>query len=81
VALQAVVDASGVGFGGVLSAPRSAPVRFQGTFLETEAAGSSTLHEVLGYVGAVQLAAQLMPGQLAGAASSSRVIIRGPSPA
>jgi hypothetical protein len=53
VALQAVVDASGVGFGGVLSASRSAPVRFQGTFSETEAAGSSTLPEVLGYVGAV----------------------------
>lgn len=67
MALQAIVDASGVGFGGVLTAPPSAPVQFQGTFSATEAAGSSDLREVLGYVGAVRLAAQLMPGQLAGA--------------
>lgn len=66
VALRALVDASGVGFGGILSAPKTPPVHFQGTFSEAEAAGSSTLREVLGYVGTVQLAAQIRPEQLAG---------------
>lgn len=67
VGLQAVVDASGVGFGGVLTVPPSPPVQFQGTFSESEAKGSSTLREVLGYVGAVELAAQAALGQLSGA--------------
>jgi hypothetical protein len=39
VALQAVVDASRVGFGGVLAFPRFAPVRFQGTFSEFNGSG------------------------------------------
>jgi hypothetical protein len=70
VALRATVDASGVGFDDVLASPQSSPVPFQGTFTEAEAGGSSTLREILGYVGAVQMAAQIRPELLAEASIS-----------
>jgi hypothetical protein len=67
ISLRVEVDASGVGFGGVLSAPSSPPLSFQGTFSPDQAAGSSTLREVLGYVGAVGVAAESFPSLLLGA--------------
>jgi hypothetical protein len=68
VRLKASVDASGVGFGGILSAPSLAPKTFQGAFTSQEAVGSSTLREVLGYVGAVEVAATSFPDLLRGLA-------------
>lgn len=68
VRLQASVDASGVGFGGTLSAPSMTPQMFQGTFMVPKAQSSSTLREVLGYVGAVQVAANSFPDLLRGSA-------------
>jgi hypothetical protein len=66
--LQASVDASRVGFGGTLSAPSMTPQMFQGTFMVPEAQSSSTLREVLGYMGAVQVAANFFPDLLRGSA-------------
>jgi hypothetical protein len=64
VRLQAEVDASGVGFGGILSVPSQPPRSFLGTFNEQQARGSSTLREVLSYVGTVELAASSFPDEL-----------------
>lgn len=57
VALRATVDASGVGFGGVLEADGQQPLLFRGTFSVPFAAASSTAREVAGYVEAVRAAA------------------------
>jgi hypothetical protein len=72
VALRVSVDASGVGFGRILTSASSPPVSFQGTFTAQEANSLSTLREVLGYVGVVKMAAQTWPDELMG---SSIVII------
>jgi hypothetical protein len=73
VKLRVAVDASGVGFGGELKGSTGAPITFQGTFTELQPGGSSTLREVLGYVGAVKMAAQVRPEELTG----SSVVITG----
>jgi hypothetical protein len=73
VSLRVSVDASGVGFGGILTSPSRPQVEFQGTFTAQEASGSSTLRGVLGYVGAVKMAAQVRPNELAG----SSIVITG----
>jgi hypothetical protein len=63
-AVGATVDASGVGFGGVLSGPSLPSQSFLGTFSPSQAVSSSTLREVIGYIGAVELAARSFPAQL-----------------
>jgi hypothetical protein len=71
--LRVAVDASGVGFGGVLTGPAGYSHQFQGTFTPEQAAGSRTLQEVLGYVGTVSIAAEAKPESLAG----SSILITG----
>lgn len=66
VNLRVSVDASCVGFGGILTTGASPPLSFQGTFSAEQVEGSSTLREVLGYVGAISLAAKAYPSELAG---------------
>jgi hypothetical protein len=66
IGLNAAVDASGVGFGGIISAPSQLPQNFVGTFDAEQAQGSSTLREILGYVGTVELAANSFPDELRG---------------
>jgi hypothetical protein len=73
VNLRVEVDASGVGFGGLLSVSPHPPLTFQGAFTPTQAAGSSTLREVLGHVGAVKVAAATHPDILLG----SSVLVTG----
>lgn len=67
VQLKAAVDASGVGFGGILILPGGVSHPFSGTFDEASGHGSSTLRELTGYVAAVELATELFPNQLRGA--------------
>jgi hypothetical protein len=73
VTLRMEVDASGIGYRGLLSVPSSPPLRFQGTFSPNQAAGSSTLREVFGYVGAVGVAAESFPSLL----SDSSILVTG----
>ncbi|GAQ93310.1 putative DNA/RNA polymerases [Klebsormidium nitens] len=67
VSIQASVDASGVGFGGVLILPGQVRTPFRGTFSEEFAQASSTAREVAGYLGAARTAFQTHPNALKGA--------------
>lgn len=67
VQLKASVDASGVGFGGILILPGGERRPFNGTFDEAQGTGSSTLRELTGYVATVELATALFPDHLRGA--------------
>jgi hypothetical protein len=73
VTLRVEVDASEIGYGDLLSVPSLPPLRFQSTFSPDQAAGSSTLREVLGYVGAVGVAAKSFPSLL----SDSSILMTG----
>lgn len=64
VALSAEVDASGLGFGGEIRAAGLLPQTFRGTFSPDEAAQSSALREMIGYLGALRAAAALFPDAL-----------------
>lgn len=75
VNLRATVDASGLGFGGTLSAGESDPVIFRGTFSAHEAGASSTARELSGYLGALRVAAYLHASKLRG----SSLLITGDS--
>lgn len=59
VALRAMVDASGLGYGGTLSVSGAEPMVFRGTFSTEVAGASSTARELTGYVAAVKAAADL----------------------
>lgn len=67
VRLTASVDASGVGFGGIISLPDGSDAPFNGTFSELQGGASSTLRELTGYVATVELAASRFPALLRGA--------------
>jgi hypothetical protein len=73
VQIEAVVDASGVGYGGLIQIPGLDSVPFTGTFSPGQAAASSTLREVLGYVAAVEVVAGSFPDSLRG----SSVLVTG----
>jgi hypothetical protein len=63
VSIKVKVDASGVGFGGILTeGGRELP--FKGTFSESQAEGSSTARETRGYAAALVVAAQEFPSEL-----------------
>lgn len=53
-----------MGFREILTSSLHAPRTFLGTFNEQQALGSSTLREVLDYVGTVELAANSLPDEL-----------------
>jgi hypothetical protein len=66
ISLWVTVDAWGVGFGGILTSPSKPPLPFQGAFTAEQAKWSSYFGEVLGYIGAVSLAAKSHPSELTG---------------
>lgn len=64
IQIKAVVDASGVGYGGLIQIPGQEDVSFTGTFSPELASALSTLREVLGYVAAVEVVAGSFPESL-----------------
>jgi hypothetical protein len=68
VRIEAAVDASGVGYGGLISMPGKSPVPFTRTFSQEQASQSSTAREVRGYAGALAAAVQTYSAELKGAA-------------
>lgn len=77
MALQAVVDASGVGYGGILTAHSSAPVRFQGTFSREQAAGSGRYWATLEpWSWQPKLALTNFPGPASASRRTTRVLYR-----
>lgn len=77
IRLRAQVDASGIGYGGILTSAPNRHVSFQGTFDPLVARASSALREVIGYVQSVKLAKELEPSLLQG----SSLLILGDSQA
>jgi hypothetical protein len=68
VTIRAAVDASAVGYGGLISVDSSAPLEFAGTFSAEQALQSSTAREVRGYAAALEAAYQNFPEMLKGSA-------------
>lgn len=68
VKLQATVDASAVGYGGLVRLGSEQPEPFTGTFAENERAQSSTAREVRGYAAALETAVNRFPERIRGAA-------------
>jgi hypothetical protein len=66
VEIRASVDASGVGFGGVLQMGTEEPVPFMGIVPVEQTVESSTAREIRGYAVALSVAAQQFPDQLRG---------------
>jgi hypothetical protein len=66
VEIKVEVDASGVGFGGIITSEASGQVPFTGTFTTEQATQSSTAREMRGYEAALAAAAHRFPDQVKG---------------
>jgi hypothetical protein len=64
--VQVEVDASGVGFGEIISASGNQSVQFTGTLSETQVGESSTAREMRGYEAAVEVITQNYPSLITG---------------
>lgn len=66
VAVNVVVDASGVGFGGFVQTESGRKFQLAGTFSRQEALRSSTEREIEGYAAALQVITEQAPEEIAG---------------